>query len=60
MLSAVLAAPVVVAVMVLIVEVLTPIGFWAPHGLSERQALWQDESPWAQLLTQSVAAWVHS
>ncbi len=45
MLSAVLADPVDVAVMLLIVEVLTRIGFWAPHGLSERQAPWQDESP---------------
>lgn len=34
-----------VAVMLLIVEVLTRVGFWAPQGLSDRQALWHDESP---------------
>ena len=44
---AVLAEPpleVVVAAMVEIVEVLTSIGCCAPHGLSDRQALWQEES----------------
>lgn len=51
---------VVVAVMVEIVEVFTRVGCWAPQGLSERQALWQDESVRSHLLTQSVAAWVHS
>ena len=35
---------VVVAAMVELVDVLTLIGFCAPHGLSVRQALWQDES----------------
>ena len=54
---------VVVAVMVEIVEIVdvfTRVGCWAPQGLSERQALWQDESVRSHLLTQSVAAWVHS
>lgn len=62
-LSAVLAAlppEVVVAAMVDIVEVFTRVGFCAPQGLSERQALWQDVSVCSHLLTQSVAAWVHS
>lgn len=49
-------APVVVEAIVLMVEVFTRIGSWAPHGFSDRQALWQDESFGAQLLTQSVAA----
>lgn len=51
---------VVVAAMVEIVEVFTRTGFWAPQGLSERQALWQDVSVCSHLLTQLVAAWVHS
>ncbi len=51
---------VVVAAMVEIVEVLTRTGFCAPQGLSERQALWQDVSVCSHLLTQLVAAWVHS
>lgn len=51
---------VAVAAMVEIVEVFTRMGFWAPQGLSERQALWQDASVCSHLLTQSVAAWVHS
>ena len=51
---------VVVAAMVEIVEVLICIGCCAPQGLSERHALWQDESVCSHLLTQSVAAWVHS
>ena len=50
----------VVAVMVEVVDVFTRVGCWAPQGLSERQALWQDESVRSHLLTQSVAAWVHS
>ena len=61
--SAVLAEPpleVVVAAMVDIVEVFTLVGFCAPQGLSDRQALWQDESVDSHLLTQSVADWVHS
>ena len=49
-------AEVVVAAMVEIVEVFTRVGFWAPHGLSERQALWQEVSVCSHLLTQSVAA----
>ena len=45
--SAVLDVPppdVVVGAVVEIVEVLTRVGFCAPQGLSERHALWQDES----------------
>ena len=47
---------VLVAAIVEVVEVLTRIGFVAPQGLSERQALWQDESVDSHLLTQSVPA----
>ena len=47
---------VVVAAIVEVVEVLTRIGFVAPQGLSERQALWQDESVDSHLLTQLVPA----
>ena len=52
--------PLVVDAIVLIEEVFTRTGFWAPHGLAVRHALWQAESPCAQALTQFVAAWVHS
>lgn len=45
------AAPVVVDAIVVIVEVLTLMGFWAPHGLLARQLNWQVESP-LQFLTQ--------
>ena len=48
--------PLVVDAIVLIVEVFTRMGFWAPQGLAVRQALWQEESPCGQALTQSVAA----
>ena len=51
---------VVVAAMVEMVEVFTRTGFCAPQGLSERQALWQEVSVCSHLLTQFVAAWVHS
>ena len=51
---------VVVAAMVEMVEVLICMGCCAPQGLSERQALWQDVSVCSHLLTQLVAAWVHS
>ena len=51
---------VVVAAMVEIVEVLICMGCCAPQGLSERHALWQDVSVCSHLLTQFVAAWVHS
>ena len=52
--------PLVVDAIVLIVEVFTRMGFWAPQGLEVRQELWQAESPCGQALTQSVAACVHS
>ena len=51
---------VVVAAMVEMVEVLICMGCCAPQGLSERHALWQDVSVCSHLLTQLVAAWVHS
>lgn len=51
---------VVVAAMVEMVEVFSSMGCCAPQGLSERQALWQDVSVCSHLLTQLVAAWVHS
>ena len=51
---------VLVAAMVEIVEVFNSTGCCAPQGLSERQALWQDVSVCSHLLTQLVAAWVHS
>lgn len=54
------ASPVAVDAMVLMVETFTLTGSCAPHGWSDRQALWQDESLGEQLLTQFVAAWVHS
>jgi len=49
---------VAVADMVLIVDVFTRVGFWAPHGLSSRHADWQEESP-PQLFTQLVLVCVH-
>lgn len=51
---------VVVAAMVEMVEVLICMGCCAPQGLSERHALWHDVSVCSHLLTQLVAAWVHS
>ena len=47
-----LPAEVVVAAMVEVVEVLIRVGFCAPQGLSERQALWQDVSVCSHSLTQ--------
>lgn len=46
-----LAWVVLVAAAEAVVVTFTRVGFWAPHGLSRRQADWQPESPLAHLLT---------